>query len=392
MRKTPPRVILLGLVSFFNDIASEMIYPVMPIFLTTVLGAPVYIVGIIEGLAEGLSSFLKTVFGIWSDKLQKRKPFVFSGYLSSALSKVIIAVSNSWPAFFIGRLGDRFGKGLRTGARDALLLESATPKNKGYIFGLHRSLDTAGAVTGPIIVLILLNIFRDNIRTILYLAVIPSFVSLSFFLFIKEARKKVKSTQNSFTFSLKNLSPRFKIFLLVLGVFYLGNSSDTFLILRTKDLSNSLSIAIAVYVVYNVVYAVFSVPAGVIADRIGAKKVFMIGVFIYALVYIGFALNRQISYIWFLFAVYGLYIAFTDGVSKALVGSYIDSKNAGSSYGVMQTVISISTLLASVIGGFLWTAIAPAATFIFGSLAAFLAFIIFILTDTFPSTKNHAAS
>src|SRR3989338_269196 len=378
MSKIPRPVLFLGLISFFNDIASEMLYPVMPIFLTQILGAPVYIVGIIEGIAEGASSFLKTVFGVWSDRIQKRKPFVFAGYLSSAVAKIIIAGASSWPTVFLGRLTDRFGKGLRTGARDALLLESASTGNRGFIFGLHRSMDSMGAVIGPLIALFLLNIFNNDIRQILYIAVIPSFIGLFFFIFIKEAKKKVVTTELKFSFSLKNLSGRLKLFIVIMAIFSLGNSSDTFLILRAKDLGMSLTFVILAYTVYNFFYAAFSVPAGRFADKIGAKKVFALGLLIYSFVYISFALNGNSLFVWPLFAVYGLYIALTDGVSKALVGTLIKKENAGTAYGVMQTVVSLSTLLASVIGGFLWTAINPSATFIFGAACALTAFAILI--------------
>ncbi len=174
-----------------------MLYPIMPIFLTQILGAPVFIVGIIEGTAEGLSSFLKTVFGAWSDRIQKRKLFVFSGYLSSAFSKLIIASAYSWPMVFIGRLVDRFGKGLRTGTRDALLLESTDKTNKGFIFGVHRSLDTAGAVVGPLIALLLIQIFKENIRFILYIAAIPAFAGLLLFVFVKESKKQITTAKTA---------------------------------------------------------------------------------------------------------------------------------------------------------------------------------------------------
>jgi len=377
-KRVPNAVLLLGFVSFFNDTASEMLYPIMPIFLTQVLGAPVFIVGIIEGVAEGLSSILKTVFGMWSDRLAKRKPFIFYGYLSSACSKLIIASSYTWPLVFIGRLVDRFGKGLRTGARDALLLESTDEHNKGLIFGIHRSMDTAGAVFGPLIALLLIQIFKENIRFILYIAAIPAFFGLIFFLFLKDSKKQVKTTKTTMSFSLKNASPQLKQFLLVLALFSIGNSSDIFLILRVKEIGLGISSVIFVYALYNFTYAAFSIPAGRISDKIGSRKVFTFGMLIYALIYFAFALNKHSSFVWLLFAVYGLYIAATDGVSKALVGTLIDKREAGTAYGLMQTVMSICTLLASVIGGFLWSIVRPEATFIFSAICALAASVLFI--------------
>jgi len=387
LKKIPRPVIFLGLISFFNDIASEMLYPVMPIFLTQVLGAPVYIVGIIEGVAEGLSSSLKTVFGIWSDRLHRRKPFIFSGYLFSAFAKVLIAMAYSWPVIFAGRIFDRFGKSLRTGARDALLLEASSPNNKGFIFGFHRSMDSAGAVIGPLIAIVLLYLFKDNLRMILFAAAIPSFIALLFFIFIAETKRQTQSTKAKLSFSFGNLSPKLKHFLLVLAVFSLGNSSVTFLILKAKDMGMSLSMVLAAYVLYNFFYASFSTPAGKLADKIGAKRVFIVGLLIFSFVYFSFALNTSSLFVWFLFAVYGIYIAFTDGVSKALVGSLIDKESAGTAYGVMQTVISICTLLASVIGGFLWSTVSPNATFIFGAICSLSAFILFLSSGIKISSK-----
>lgn len=372
----------MGIISFFNDIASEMLYPVMPIFLTQILGAPVYVVGIIEGVAEGSASLFKTIFGYWSDKLGRRKIFVVAGYASSALAKVIIAFAASWPAVFIGRFTDRFGKGVRTGARDALLLSAADKNNRGLIFGFHRSMDSAGAVIGPLIALFLLWVFNENIRIVLYIAAIPSIFALLFLIFIKDPRQKLTQAKLKFSLSLKNLPGQFKFFLLIMAIFSLGNSSDTFLILRAKGLGLTLGLTILAYVVYNLIYTLASTPAGRIADKIGAQKVFLAGVLIYAVVYLGFALAQNEMAIWPLFAIYGLYIAFTDGVAKALVGSFIKEDIAGTAYGVLQTTISIFTLLASVIGGFLWSAISPSATFLFGALCAIAACFLMLLNSS----------
>lgn len=382
LKNIPRQVINLGIISFFNDIASEMLYPVMPIFLTQILGAPVYVVGIIEGVAEGSASLFKTIFGYWSDKLGRRKIFVVAGYTSSALAKVIIALAASWPAVFVGRFTDRFGKGVRTGARDALLLSAADKNNRGLIFGFHRSMDSAGAVLGPLLALFLLWVFNENIRLVLYIAAIPSIFALLFLIFIKDSRQKLTQTKIKFSLSLKNLPSQFKFFLLIMAIFSLGNSSDTFLILRAKGLGLTLGLTILAYVVYNLIYTLVSTPAGRIADKIGAQKVFLAGVLIYAVVYLGFALARNEMAIWPLFAIYGLYIALTDGVAKALVGSFIKEDIAGTAYGVLQTTISISTLLASVIGGFLWSAISPSATFLFGALCALAAFFLMLLNSS----------
>jgi len=383
MIKRIPRVVwLLSLVSFLNDTASEMLYPVMPIFITQVLGAPVFVLGIIEGVAEASASIFKTIFGIWSDKLQKRKPFVVAGYGSSAVAKIIIAASYAWPVVLVGRILDRFGKGARTGARDALLLDAAERDNKGLIFGLHRSMDTAGAVLGPTIALLLLWLFANNLRLILYIAIIPAFLSLIFFIWVREAKKKTETQKTKLSFSIKDFPPELKMFLLGLSVFSLGNSSDSFLILRAKSLGLSLVLVISAYIVYNIVYAAASTPAGIISDKIGTKKVFITGIIIFALVYLGFALDTNGLLMWPLFGIYGFYIALTDGVSKAMVGSLIDKREAGTAYGVLNTVTSVFTLLASIIGGLLWSFVAPQTTFLFAVVCALISLVIFASIKT----------
>lgn len=391
-KKIPGSVYILGAVSFFNDVASEMLYPIMPIFLTQVLGAPVAVVGLIEGVAEGSAAVFKTIFGRWSDRLGKRKPFVLSGYSASAISKLIIAVSNVWAVVFVGRVIDKFGKGLRTGARDALLLDASHEKNRGLIFGFHRAMDSAGAVVGPLIALLLLQLFNNNIRTILYIAVVPSLVGLLLVAFVRETKKPAETihTVSLPKLRFRTLPRELKIFLLSYGIFSLGNSSDSFLILRSKNLGLSLSLVILAYVIYNAVYSLASTPAGILSDKIGPKRVFIAGLIIYVLVYAGFAFNSSTTGIWPLFAVYGLYIALTDGVSKALVGQYVDPKEAGGIYGLLQTITGIGILLASVIGGILWTVIGSGATFAFGAIFAVLALLVFLFAGS--SQPNHPQS
>ena len=379
-KRIPTAVYILGAVSFFNDIASEMLYPIMPIFLTQILGAPVFTVGIIEGVAEGTSALFKAYFGLLSDQLQKRKPFVVAGYAASAISKIVIALATTWPLVFFGRFIDRLGKGVRTGARDALLLDAAETDNRGLIFGLHRTMDSAGAVVGPLLALWLLQAFSNNIRLILYLAAIPAFVSLLFFFFIQEAKKhaEVMKGKPTLGFSLAGLSAQFKRFLLVTALFSLGNSADSFLILRSKQIGLTLTAVVLAYVVYNLVYTLLSTPAGLLADKLGAHYVFPLGLVIYILVYVGFAFNTHPQLVWILFAIYGAYIALTDGVAKALIGAWITPAEAGAAYGVTQTVTSIMALLASVIGGALWSLFGAQATFLFGAGCALLALLLYL--------------
>lgn len=381
----PRQVWLLGFVSLFNDIASEMLYPVLPVFLTQILGAPVAVVGLIEGCAEGAAAVFKGIFGRLSDKLGKRKIFVVSGYASSAISKVIIALSSVWPLVFLGRFVDRFGKGLRTGARDAMLLDASTEHNRGLIFGLHRSMDSAGAVLGPLIAVFLLHA-GHTIRLILWIAALPALGSMLLFFFVTESQTDPQPAVKVFRFSLRGFSQEFQWLLLALAIFSLGNSSDAFLILRAKNLGMSLSLVILAYVFYNVLYTLLSIPAGKVSDRLGAKGVMITGILIYALVYLGFAFEQNARWIWLLFGVYGCYIALTDGVSKALAAQFIRKEQSAAAYGVMPMITGLGTLFASLIGGMLWTFISPQATFFFAAACALFSVLFFA---GLPSKATH---
>lgn len=392
MKRLPGSVWLLGVVSFCNDVASEMLYPVLPIFITQVLGAPIAILGLIEGVAEGSAALFKTVFGFWSDRLGRRKPFIFCGYLASTLSKVVVAASHTWGLVFVGRVLDKFGKGTRTGARDALLLDASNSTNRGLVFGVQQSLDSAGAVVGPLVALAMLQAFDHDVRTVLYIAVIPSLIGVLVISFLKEAGPKgvkpaakeqgVATATSPPKLNFRTMSRELKTFLLASGLFALGNSSDGFLILRAKNVGLSLSLTILAYTVYNFVYSAASTPAGSLADRFGPKRVYITGVIVYVAVYVGFAVNKSSFGVWILFSVYGIYIALTDSVSRALVGGFItDDKEAAGVYGLLQTVVSIGLVLASIIGGILWSAIAAWATFAFAALCATLALLVFLSAD-----------
>jgi MFS family permease len=386
LQRIPRQVWFLGFVSFFNDIASEMLYPIMPIFLTQVLGTPVAVVGLIEGCAEGLASVLKGVFGRLSDRMGTRKSFVVAGYAFSAVSKVIIAISTVWGMVFAGRLVDRFGKGLRTGARDAMLHDASTPQNRGLIFGLHRTLDSSGAVVGPLLGLLFLH-FSGNIRLILVVAILPALLSLPLFFAVKNVKIEPQPRKPLFVFSLKGFSTRFRLFLLALAIFSLGNSADAFLILRAQSLGMSLTLVILAYALYNFCYAALSTPAGYVSDTLGPKRVMMSGIVIYALVYLGFAFNTQSYYVWGLFAVYGAYIAFTDGVSKAFAAECIDKSEAATAFGTMQMITGVMALLASLIGGWLWTAFSPQATFLFAAACAGISLFFFAIVPIASEKK-----
>lgn len=381
IKKVPRNVFFLGLISFFNDLASEMIYPIVPLFLTTVLKTSVPVVGFIEGLVEAVASITKYFFGAFSDYLKKRKVFVAWGYSFAAVSKLLIGLAFGWPMVLFARLVDRFGKGLRTAARDSLLLESATPENKGYVFGFHRAFDSLGAVFGPLVALLVLYLLKDNIRQTFFIAFIPAVIAiLLLIIFVKEGKKPQIQEKRSFVkINWRALNPQMKIFLVISFLFAVGNSSDAFLLLRAKDLGLATTAMVLAYVLYNVSQAVFAAPAGFLADKIGAKKVFAIGLVVFSVVYFVFGLIRNPAWFWIIFPVYGVYIALTDGVSKSYLAEFITKEESGTYFGAYYTLIAIGTFFASLVGGLLWTKINPSATFFYGSIMSFLAFIVLLL-------------
>lgn len=373
----PPTVWYLSLVSLFNDIASEMIYPIVPIFLTTVLGAPVTVVGLIEGIAEGTASITKTVFGYWSDRIHKRKIFVVLGYGFGAISKLLTGLATVWPFVLFARFIDRFGKGLRTSARDAILLQNATKENKGFIFGFHRSIDSLGAVIGPLVALVFLDLMKENMRLTFLAAFVPAAIGvLLLVFFVKERPLPPAEQKKPIHISWKEINPSLKLFFLISMVFAAGNSSDAFLILRSKGLGLTTTMVVLAYVLYNVTQTLFGTPGGRLADKIGARKVYAIGLAVFSLVYLAFGFVNSSLFVWFLFPVYGIYIAFTDGVSKSYIAEFITEREAGTYFGIYQTGIAICQVLASVIAGFLWNSIHPSAAFFYGGIMAALALLI----------------
>lgn len=374
-------VFILGLVSFFNDVASEMIYPIVPIFLTSVLGAPVTVVGLIEGIAESTASILRVVSGWLSDKFRKRKPFIIAGYSFSAISKIILGLAYSWPFVLFARFIDRFGKGTRTSARDALIAESSENSARGRSFGFHRALDTLGAVVGPLIALLAIYFLDNNFRLIFFLAFIPACIGvLLLIIFVKEKRKE-ENLSPTLNFSWRNLDSSFKIFLLISFVFALGNSSDAFLILRAQNLGLSVVLVILAYILFNFTYAIFSMPAGIISDKVGPKKVLLTGFLLFSFIYLFLGLTNISLFLWFLFPFYGIYMALTEGVGKAYISNLVPQEKAGTAFGIYQTTIGLCTFFASLIAGLLWTYIGVSAPFIFGSVMAVISALLFVILE-----------
>jgi len=373
----------LGMVSLFTDIASEMLYPITPIFLTAVLGSSMVFVGIIEGIAEFISGILKGYFGNVSDKLGKRSIFVVLGYSLSALAKPLPGIFQNIPTVLISRVADRTGKGIRTAPRDALL-GSYSSGNSGAIFGFHRGMDTLGAAIGPAAALVLLHFFPNDFQLIFLLAFVPSATAVFFTFLVKDKTVEFKSrSSKNYAEFWKSAPASYKKLLILITIFSLVNSSDVFLILKSKDISDSSTLAIFGYIFYNVIYAGASYPLGGLSDKFGKKKVFSYGLIIFSLVYLGFALVPQIELVWILFALYGIYAASTEGVSKAWVSDLIPDEQRGSAIGLLTMMTSLSIMLGSFFTGILWDKFGSYVPFLVSSVISFsIAIIIFFQKDS----------
>jgi MFS family permease len=370
-----PTVVKLGLVSFFADVASEMLYPITPIFLTSVLGASMASLGLIEGIAEAMASLLKTYSGSWSDQISKRKPFIIAGYFLAAVSKPLIGVSQSWAGVLGARALDRTGKGIRSAPRDALLSESVSAAHRGAAFGWHRAMDTLGAAVGPLLAIGFLSVNPNELRPLYYWALVPGFFAVVMILFIKES--PVAKTENKkWQSPLKawaQTSRDFKKYIYTWGVFSLVNSSDVFLLMKAKDSGLSTVSIILVYCVYNLVYALSSPYLGGLSDKLGRKKIMISGLLIFSLVYVGFGWASEAWHYWLLFLVYGLYMGATDGVGKALAIDLCSEQLKATSVGILGTVTGGCALLASVVAGLLWDHSGSVWTFVYGAVGALLA-------------------
>jgi MFS family permease len=340
------------------DMASEMLYPIMPIYLKSI-GFSIVLIGILEGFAEAIAGISKGYFGKKSDSIGKRLPFVQIGYSLSAISKPMMALFVFPIWIFFARTIDRIGKGVRTGARDAILSDEATLKTKGKIFGFHRSMDSLGAVLGPSLALIYLYYNPTDYKTLFLIAFIPGVLSVIASLIIKEKQKEVsndkaKTSFFSFLNYWKESPMLYRKLVIGLLLFTLFNSSDVFLLLKLKQSGISDIMVIGVYIFYNLVYALFAYPLGIIADKIGMKKMFLIGLIIFAIVYFGMAINTNLYLYFVLFFLYGLYASATEGISKAWISNISDNKDTATAIGTFTAFQSLCTMLASSIAGLLW--------------------------------------
>lgn len=376
--KIPKNVLMLGIVSLLNDASSDMVYPLIPIFLTTTLGASFVTVGIIEGIAETTASVLKVFSGWLSDKLHKRKPLTVLGYGLSMIAKPLLAFAQApWHVLAV-RFSDRVGKGIRTAPRDALIAESTNPKFLGLAYGFHKTMDTIGATLGPLLAFILLPILNENLRSLFLLSFVASFLALAALtLFVKE-KKEYEHKHTPPKFSFKILPLPYKLFLAAIAIFALGNFSDAFLFLRAQNVGIAPELIPILYAISNIVFAGSATFFGRLADKIGPYKIMMGGYAIFALTHIGFATIASVSTVWLLFPMFGLFSAMTEGIQKIVAVKISDPELKGSMLGLMHTTIGLVQLPAGIIAGLLWEKINVSVPFFFSSITAGIAIIMML--------------
>lgn len=393
-RVLPRAVIALSLVSLFTDVSSEMIYPLIPVFLSTVLGVNAMAIGAIEGTAETIASLLKYASGWWSDRLPRRKPLVAVGYVLSSLLRPMMGLATGAAQVFAIRIGDRVGKGIRTAPRDAMLADAVAPALRGRAFGFHRSADHLGAVIGPLVAFALLQWGELSLRVVFLLAAVPAAVAvLVLLVMVREdpvGRRMVREAGEDPAMLWLGGGPRldpsaplgrrFHRYLVVLLLFTLGNSTDAFLLLRARDLGVSAALIPVLWSVLHVVKALASTPAGALSDRVGRRALIAVGWILYATVYLGFALAHGQAMVWGLFVVYGIYFGLTEGVEKALVADLVPVAARGRAFGWYNLAIGLGALPASLLFGGVWDRWgAPTAFTLGATLAALSAGLLFLV-------------
>nr|QNO55461.1 putative MFS-type transporter YfcJ [Methanosarcinales archaeon ANME-1 ERB7] len=384
MKGVGANVVILGLVSLFTDLSSQMVFPLIPLFLTTALGASAAVVGLVEGAAETTASLLKVFSGYWSDKIARRKPFVLFGYGLSSLMKPLFAVSYIWPSVLVIRIAERVGKGIRTAPRDAIIAESCDTDVRGKAYGIHRAMDGIGSILGAVLGLILLIYL--GFRNVFLVAGIPSLIAVLLILFVRE-EKKAHIAAKSLQVSLKALTPQLKCFIIVATVFTLGHFGYAFLMLRVLDLGLKIDgwftlgpnpTAMLLYAIFYVIYTIFTIPAGTLSDKIGRKPVIVTGYTLFGLTSLGLVFVSNLFMIIGLFMLYGVFYALIDGVQRAFVVDLASSELKATALGAFHTATGLAALPAGLIAGLLWDMVSPEATFIYGFVLSAIAIALFM--------------
>ncbi|MEW6578656.1 MAG: MFS transporter [Chloroflexota bacterium] len=403
VRSLPRNVWVVTITSFLTDISSEMVLNLLPLFLAGSLGVKTNVIGLIEGIADATASLLKVFSGWWSDRLGSRKWLAVTGYGLSAVAKPFLYFATAWSGVLAVRFADRVGKGIRTAPRDALVASTVHERQRGLAFGLHRAGDTAGAALGLVLALIVVllaqgnqvTLARDTFQTVVLLSVIPAALAV-LVLALGAHEVPVREKRAPVRLTLRGFDRRYRLFLLVIVVFTLGNSADAFLILRANTLGLSVAGVMGLLIVFNVVYSLVSEPAGALSDRVGRQRLLLSGWLLYVAVYLGFALANAAWQVWALYALYGIYYGLTYGVSKALVADLVPRAQLGTAYGVYDAGVGLMALPASLIAGVLWQGVAgwdglgPSAPFAFGAIMALLATALLPLALRAPGGDSAA--
>lgn len=373
-QRLKPQVILLGFVSMLNDAASEMIYPLLPVFLTSTLGATPLIVGLIEGAADALSSILKLAAGWLSDRLPRRKPLVVVGYAMATISRAWIAVAGRWPSVLGARLFDRTGKGIRSAPRDAMIADVMPIETRGKAFGFHRALDHAGAVVGPLLAILFLNALHVPMRTMFMIAVLPGAIGVVLLIaFLREEKRANVQPRDSATPQPRNLPPPFWYALSTIALFSLANSSDAFLILQAHAAGVSIGMLPVLWSAHHVIKALFSTQAGARSDRVGRRNLLVIGWGIYALIYFAFPFARSMPAFFALFVAYAIPFTLTEAAERAWIGDLVPAELRGRSFGLYYLATGLCVLAGTALFGAIYQNVSPRAAFFTGAALALLA-------------------
>ena len=375
MKGVGANVIILGLVSLFTDLGSQMVFPLIPLFLTTALGASATVVGLIEGSAETTASLLKVFSGYWSDRIKRRKPFVLAGYGLSSVMKPIFAFAYMWQSVLGIRIVERVGKGIRSAPRDAIIAESCADDVRGKAYGIHRAMDGMGSILGAALAFLLL--ISLGYRNVFLLAGIPSLIAVLLIIFVKEEKKKAllprPDTTKSIRISFKALTPQLRYFIIVATVFTLGNFGYAFMMLRAQNIGLSDPIAILLYIIFYIIYTIFTIPAGMISDKVGRKPVIGIGYVLFGLTSLGLVFVSNLFQIVWVFVLYGVFYAMIDGVQRAFVVDLSPPDLKATALGAFHTATGLAALPAGVIAGLLWDTISPEMAFAYGFVLSIVA-------------------
>lgn len=380
--RLPATVWVLGWVSFFTDVSTEIVYPLLPVFLTTTLGASMAFVGLVEGIAESTASLLKIGSGWWSDRVRKRKPLMIAGYGLSALTRPLIAIATTGWQVLGARFMDRIGKGIRTSPRDALLAASVLREHRGAAFGVQRAMDNAGAVVGPLIAWTMLHWFTGDYRLLFWIATVPMIAAMGALIFGAKEQAGTALPATAAPPAPFSTTPAFKSYLGAVLLFTLGNSSDAFLLLRAQAAGIPTVSLPLLWMALNVVKSASSYPAGLLSDRIGRRALIVGGWCVYAVVYVGFGLASEPWHIWVLFPAYGIFYGMTESAERALVADFHPDAQRGRAFGAFNFVTGIGALPASLLMGWLWTVSGPVAAFAAGAAFAIAAAVWFMIKVT----------